>query len=87
MVPKVIKRDGQSEKFSLINIAKVAVAAGLTPEQAKSLAEKMSVWAEGLGMDHITSLQVRDKMLTELAAINPNAADLYKWYELSKEES
>ena len=87
MLPKVIKRDGVVEKFSIINIGKVAMASGLTPEQAKSLAESMSRWAESLNVEQITSVQIRDKMIEELGAMNQNAKDLYQWYEQSKENA
>jgi len=85
MLPLVIKRDGTSEKFSVINIAKVVQAAGLTPEQAKHLAENISAWAEQQNVSSFTSLQIRDQVIRELEAVNTNAADLYKWYEQSKE--
>ncbi|MCX8008988.1 MAG: ATP cone domain-containing protein [Patescibacteria group bacterium] len=85
MLPNVIKRDGSVEKFSVINIARVAQAAGLTPEQAKNLAEKMAEWAKQQGVLSLTSLQIRDQILQELKIINQHAADLYTWYEQSKE--
>ena len=87
MLPKVIKRDGVGEKFSLINIAKVAVAAGLSPDQARVVAENISTWSETVGNSEITSIQIRDKMIEELEKINQNAADLYRWYEQSKEQN
>ena len=86
MLPQVIKRDGTKEKFNLINIAKVATASGLTPDQAKELAETMSHWADGLNKSEMTSLEIRDKMVEELKKINQNSANLYTWYEQSKEQ-
>ena len=86
MLPTVTKRDGVSEKFSIINIAKVVQAAGLTPEQAKTIAEKIASWAEGQNKSSLSSLEIRDQVLEELQKINSNAADLYKWYEQSKEK-
>jgi hypothetical protein len=85
MIPTVIKRDGIKEKLSVINIAKVATASGLTPDQAKGLSQVILSWAESLGKPEITSLEIRDKMVEELAKVNKNAADLYTWYEQSKE--
>lgn len=81
----VIKRDGTKEKFNVINIAKVATASGLTPDQAKQLSQTILSWTEGLGKDEINSLEIRDKMVEELTRINQNAADLYTWYEQSKD--
>ena len=86
MLPQVIKRDGSSEKFSIINVAKVVQATGLTPEQAKSIAEKIASWVESTNEPTLTSIKIRDKVIQELEKINTNAADLYKWYEQSKEK-
>jgi transcriptional regulator NrdR family protein len=85
MLPQVKKRDGTLEKFSVINLAKVGVAAGLSADQAKELVERIQYWAENLQTPEVTSLQIRDKFLEELPKINQQAADLYKWYEQSKE--
>lgn len=85
MLPQVVKRDGSTEKFSIINIAKVVTAAGLNPDQAKAVSEKIATWAESQKVDSLTSLQIRDQVLKELLTLNENAADLYKWYEQSKD--
>jgi len=82
---QVIKRDGSREKFSIINIAKVVTTAGLTPEQAKTLAQHIESWALATGKDEVTSLEIRDQVLMELKKVNANAADLYTWYQQSKE--
>lgn len=85
MLPQVIKRDGSIEKFSVINIARVVQAAGLTPDQAKAFAEKMARWAKEQNAPSLTSLQIRDKVLEELRLVNQHAADLYEWYQQTKE--
>jgi transcriptional regulator NrdR family protein len=85
MIPIVIKRDGTKEKFSVINIAKVATASGLTPDQARQLAQGLLTWVENVGKPEVSSLEIRDKMLEELLKINQNAAELYTWYEQSKD--
>lgn len=85
MLPQVIKRDGTKEKFSLINIAKVVTAAGVSPEEARLLSERIEIWATQQAATELTSLQIRDKVLEELLSINKNAAELYKWYEQSKD--
>jgi hypothetical protein len=85
MLPKVQKRDGSIEKFSYINISKVGMASGLTPEQSKVIAELIGNWAMNLHVEQITSLQIRDKMIEELPKINENAAEMYRWYEQTKE--
>ncbi len=85
MLPQVIKRDGSIEKFSVINISRVVQAAGLTPDQAKEFAEKMAKWAKEQNVSSLTSLQIRDKVLEELRIVNQHAADLYEWYQQTKE--
>lgn len=85
MLPVVIKRDGAKEQFSVINISKVAMASGLAPEQAKQISELLLEWVKSLKKEFITSLEIRDKMLEELRKINIEAAQLYEWYEQSKE--
>lgn len=85
MLPNIVKRDGSIEKFSLINLSKVALAAGLTPEQSKHIVEVITQWAQSLHKEQITSLEVRDKLVEELPKVNEHAAELYKWYEQSKE--
>ena len=85
MLPNVIKRDGSIEKFSVINIAKVVTASGVDPEQAKKLSDTIATWAKEKNVETLTSLEIRDKVLEELQKINTNAAELYKWYEQSKE--
>jgi transcriptional regulator NrdR family protein len=85
MLPQVVKRDGTIEKFSVINIARVVHAAGLTAEEAKEVSESIANWAEQQHVASITSLQIRDQVLEELKEKNQHAAELYKWYEQSKE--
>ncbi len=85
MLPQVVKRDGAIEKFSIINISKVVQATGLTPEEARLVSEKIAIWAENQKVNSLTSLQIRDQVLKEIQEINANAADLFKWYEQSKE--
>lgn len=84
MLPQVVKRNGTKENFSVINIARVATASGLTPDQAKQVAETLEKWAASVNVPEITSLQVRDQMLQELPKYSENAAELYKWYEQTK---
>lgn len=85
MLPQVKKRDGSVEKFSVINLSKVLIAAGVSADQTKQIVEEIKLWAENLGVQEITSLQIRDKVLVELPKINQNAASLYTWYEQTKE--
>ncbi|MCL4354193.1 ATP cone domain-containing protein [Patescibacteria group bacterium] len=83
---KVKKRDGSLEDFNQMKIAIVVTAAGLTHEEGQQLAVKITDWARIYSNPAITSLQIRDKVIEELQKLNPNAADLYTWYEKTKDE-
>jgi transcriptional regulator NrdR family protein len=85
MLPQVKKRDGSVEKFSVINLSKVLIAAGVSADQTKQIVEQIKVWAEQLGVEEISSLEIRDKVLEVLPKVNQNAANLYTWYEQTKE--
>ena len=83
---KIKKRDGSLEDFDQTKIARVVIAAGLTHEQGQRLAAEITNWAQTNSNSSITSLQIRDKVIEELQKLNPNAADLYTWYEKTKDE-
>lgn len=83
--PLVVKRDGTKEPFSIINIARVITTAGLSPTEAKMVSEHIAAWAMELNRAEVTSLEIRDRLIPELTAINKGAADLYAWYEQTKE--
>ena len=82
---KVIKRDGSTEYFSSDKIVKVVKAAGLEEEQAKALAENVNKWVIDLKKESISSLEIRDKVLEELEKVNKSVADLFRWYQKTKD--
>lgn len=83
---RVIKRDGKIEDFDSGKIERVAKAAGLKPEDAKKVAQNVTLWVTSNIFDHtISSLKVRDKVVEELRKVNSYAAGLYTWYEKTKE--
>lgn len=83
---KVKKRDRSLENFDQMKIARVVAAAGLTHEQGQQLAATITNWAQTYSNLTLTSAQIRDKVIEELQKLNPNAANLYAWYEKTKEE-
>lgn len=85
MQKTVKKRDGSTEAYEEEKIARVVTTAGLAPDKAHDLAASVSAWVNGLPDTHISSLQIRDKVLELLTAASANAADLYRWYEFTKE--
>lgn len=86
MALKVVKRDGSLEDFDQNKIARVVTAAGLDPEAAYKLAEAVAVWAKSLGQNQITTATLRDKVVEELQKVNKYAANLFVWYEKTKDK-
>ena len=80
----VIKRDGSKQEFDKAKIAKVAQAAGLTPEQASNLANEAET--ELQNSQDVSSLEIRDIVSKKLREVDQYAADLYDWYQKNKEE-
>ena len=82
---KVLKRDKTLEEFNPKKIARVVHAAGLTEQQATKLAQTVANWVSNLGDEQISTLQIRDKVVRELKNVNKYAANLFEWYEKTKE--
>jgi 2-phosphoglycerate kinase len=82
----VIKRDGSLEPFVSQKVSKVLVAAGLTADQAEIISQRVQNWISENNLQMFKSLELRDQILTPLEIINPQVADLYKWYESTKDQ-
>jgi len=82
---QVIKKGGTLEDFEKGKIEMVTIAAGLSRQQAKKLADDIEKWAETSGKNQITTLQIRDQVLSELGKINEFAANAFLWYEKTKD--
>lgn len=83
---EVIKRDGSKEPFEAEKIARVVKAAGLDDRQAQELAAHVAEWIESQPDQALSSLMVRDEVQKQLDSMNRYAADLFRWYEKTKEE-
>lgn len=81
---QIVKRDGVTEPYSEDKIKRVLLAAGCTSEQAENVIQTVNAWLTEIKKATVTSLEVRDKLLTELPSINETAANLYRWYESTK---
>lgn len=81
----VIKRDGSKEPFDLQKISVVTQAAGLEKNDADLLAERLSVWANSLGRQEVTTLEIRDAVLNELEGVNESIANFFRWYQKTKD--
>lgn len=82
----VSKKDGSKESYSQDKIARVAIAAGLLPSQAQRLTVRITEWIKETHSSTITTLQIRNKLVEELKRVDKSAADLFLWYEKTKEK-
>ncbi|OGK25286.1 hypothetical protein A3A46_03730 [Candidatus Roizmanbacteria bacterium RIFCSPLOWO2_01_FULL_37_13] len=82
---QVIKRDGSIEDYNEAKITRVVIAAGLNPDQAQTLASAIAKWIKKNTLTKLSSLKLRDKVLEELKKANKDAANLFSWYEKTKE--
>lgn len=83
----IIKRDGSEEAFDEAKIARVTTAAGLEAAAATQLASKIASWVNSLPEEKVTSLQLRDKVLVLLRQADEYAANMFEWYQKTKEPS
>lgn len=82
---QVTKRDGTNEVFDLQKISRVVAAAGLEQDEADALANTVQQKIIDSGRQVLTSLVIRDLVIGELHHINENAANLFTWYEKTKD--
>jgi transcriptional regulator NrdR family protein len=81
----VSKRDGSIEPFIPEKIKKVVRAAGLDETQANTLVANVLRWAQAHDDQTITSLVIRDRVLHELKHIDDYSANMFAWYQKTKE--
>lgn len=84
MEVQVVKKVGSSQPYDQNKIERVTVAAGLKPEEAKALAEKVTEQIKMLGSEQVESATIRGLVQTELSKTNQFAAQAYDWYEKGK---
>ncbi len=82
---QVVKRDGAKENFEQEKIARVLMAAGLERTKALGIATSVENWILKNGKSTLTSLQIKDRVLEELRLVDTNVANLFAWYEKTKE--
>ena len=83
----VIKRDKTTEEFHPEKIIKVLIAAGLEENSALLIAQNLNDWAEKQEASTVTSLQIRDEVLSQLKQIDPYVAGLFQWYQNTKSQA
>ena len=84
---QIEKRDKVKEDYDPEKIVKVGIAAGLSKDQARQLADKVDQWIEKSGKELFTSLQIRDRVLVEIQKIDEFAAKKFIWYEKYKDKN
>lgn len=87
---KVLKRDGSTEEFDSDKIERIAVAAGLTDDEAKELTKKVISQIQDVSKENdgqIGSIKIRGFVFDEMEKINEYAAGLFKWFEKNKEKT
>lgn len=83
----VVKRDGRIESFSIDKVKRVLLASGLSPDATEEALLEIISWADSQETDTITSSQIRDKVISELNERDQYAANMFTWYQKSKEGS
>jgi len=81
---RIQKKDGSIEPYLPDKLVRVAMAAGLNHEQALTLGTHIYDWVITQSQPIPTSA-IRDKMISELRSAYPPAANLYIWYESTKD--
>lgn len=85
MRKQVIKRNGSIEDFHPEKISRVLEAAGMDTDEAVTIAKFVEDWVISRSDKKISSLLIRDKVLERLLEVNPTVANLYAWYQKTKE--
>lgn len=83
----VIKRDGSKEPYDPEKIDRVVVSAGVTPDQATEIVTRISNWIKEKNVGEISSLELRDKVIAELRQTDSYAANMFEWYQKTKEKT
>ena len=82
----IIKRDNKQEVYVPEKIIKVVKAAGLSQEEAEKLTSNITNWLKERRVPHVTSLEIKDRVIVEIQKINKAAADKFIWYEKTKDK-
>lgn len=81
----VTKRDGSKEEYHPDKIIQVLEAAGLEVAPSIQIAQSVTTWIETRNSPEVTSAEIRDQVLVKLDQINPQIANLYRWYQKTKD--
>jgi transcriptional regulator NrdR family protein len=81
----VIKRNGIKEKFDRKKIQNVVKTAGLSDEKTSVLISNIEKWINTLDTKSVSSINIRDKISEELKNLDNKVANLFNWYQNTKE--
>jgi transcriptional regulator NrdR family protein len=85
MNPLIVKRNNSLELYNPQKIKRVVMAAGLSEEMATSLVSTIEKWLRSLKTEQLSSITLRDEVLNELKKVSTTAANLFAWYQKTKE--
>jgi len=86
----VVKKDGTKEPFDAEKIKKAVVnasrEAALAEERGNELAEQIlnSVTEAAMGKEEITTSEIKEKILSQLDAVEPSVSAAWRKYEQGK---
>jgi 2-phosphoglycerate kinase len=80
----VRKRNTSLEPFNPVKLQRVAIAAGLSKEDALRLSQLITEDIIALHKRSISHAKIREFMIRELTKIDRYAANMYEWYEKTK---
>ena len=60
-------------------------AAGLSSDQTEHILETIKKWVKSTGKKEIASIAIRNKLLEILPEVDQESADLFAWYQKTKD--
>ena len=79
---RVQKRDGRLEEFDANKIRQGLIAAGATDQEAESITQEVENWAAvNATKGFIRTAAIREKVLSSLRLVNPQAAAAFESYQ------
>ena len=82
---RIQKRNRTLEDFDKNKIVRVLCAAGLNEKDGERVAENVAQHIQKLHDSVVASTTIRDLVQAQLNEINANVANLFRWYEKTKE--
>lgn len=84
---RVVKRDKQIEDFNEAKIVNVLESCGISHEEAQQFSVRIFQWVTDTKKPLVTTLQIRDRIITELQKMNREAAEHYIQYEINRDKT